>query len=86
MTSIIVNQNYGHNLIKYFKYVKQKKESPGIIARAMHMWCRGTEFYALEAHKLPTRGFSVQIFESLKMMWLQAVDSISIFHRMVGFV
>ena len=25
MTSIIVNQNYGHNLIKYFEHVKQKK-------------------------------------------------------------
>ena len=48
MTSIIVNQNYGHNLIKYFKDVKQKKESPGIIARAVHMWCRGTESNAPE--------------------------------------
>jgi len=28
MTSIIVNLNYGHNLIEYFDHVKQKK-SPG---------------------------------------------------------
>jgi hypothetical protein len=37
MTSIIVNQNYGHNLIKYFEYVKQKKKAREIIARAVHM-------------------------------------------------
>ena len=48
MTSIIVNQNYGHNLIKYFEYVKQKKKAREIIARAVHLWCRGTEFDAPE--------------------------------------
>jgi len=25
------------------------------------LWCRGAEFYAPEAHKLPTRGFSVHV-------------------------
>ena len=43
MTSIIVNQNYGHNLIKYFKYVKQKTKARGMITRAAYIWCRGTE-------------------------------------------
>jgi hypothetical protein len=36
--------------------------------------------------ELPTRGFSDQIFENSKMLQLQAVDSISIFHRTFGFV
>jgi len=35
--------------------------------------------------ELPTRGFSDQNFENSKMLLLQAVDSISIFHRVFGF-
>jgi hypothetical protein len=50
MTSIIVNQNYGHNLIKYFKYVKQKK--PG-------NYCPGCAYVVpRDRIELPTRGFS----------------------------
>ena len=36
--------------------------------------------------ELPTRGFSDQIFENSKMLWLQVFDSILIFHRIFGFV
>jgi len=43
MTSIIVNQNYSHNLTKYFEHVKQKKKVRGMLTRAVYMWCRGTE-------------------------------------------
>jgi len=35
--------------------------------------------------ELPTRGFSDQIFENLKILLLQAVDSMTIFHRIFGF-
>ena len=42
MTSIIVNFNYGHNLMKYLAHVKQIKTQamnyPGFSS-----WCRGTE-------------------------------------------
>jgi len=43
MTSIIVDQNSGHNLIEYFGFVKPKKKALGIITRALHMWCQETE-------------------------------------------
>jgi hypothetical protein len=36
--------------------------------------------------ELPTRGFSDQIVEKLKMSQLQAVDSIPIFQAIFGFV
>jgi hypothetical protein len=36
--------------------------------------------------ELPTRGFSDQIFENSKILWLQSVDSIPIFQAIFGFV
>jgi hypothetical protein len=36
--------------------------------------------------ELPTRGFSDQIFENSKMLYIQPVDSIPIFHAIFGFV
>jgi hypothetical protein len=36
--------------------------------------------------ELPTRGFSVEIFENLEMLQLHAVDSILIFHLTFGFI
>jgi hypothetical protein len=38
MTSIIVDQNIGHNLIKYFGHVKPKKKARECITQALYGW------------------------------------------------
>ena len=72
MTSIIVNQNYGHNLIKYFEYVKQKKKARKIIARAVYMRCRGTKSNAPEAQHgdFQTRFLKIRKFRDYKQLIL----------------
>jgi hypothetical protein len=62
MTSIIVNQNYGHNLIKYFEYVKQKKESPG------NNYPGCVYVVPRDRIELPTRGFSDHVLITLDLL------------------